>query len=468
MAHQKATLLYQITHDYLTLLPNRILLRERLQQALHEEQPQSRSIALLVMDLNGFKEINHTLGHQTGDILLQQVGQRLKESLHEDVMVARLGGDEFAVLLTSGSDASNAAAVATKILTTLEEPFELNKLQVNVHASIGIALSPEHGTDADALFQKADIAMYVAKRNKNGFAVYTSEQNQNNRRQLSLMAELRRAMTEDQLFLVYQPKINLRTGRVYGVEALVRWKHPTLGIIRPARFISLAEQTGLIMPLTLWVLHEALRQCHAWQKMGLDVTTAVNLSVWNLQSQELPDQITGLLKTCAVEPDLLQLEITESAIMMDPARSMETLKRINNMGLKFSIDDFGTGYSSLAYLKKLPVQEIKIDRSFVCNMASDRDDFVIVRSTVDLGHNLGLHVVGEGVEDQKTLERLSDLDCDAAQGFYISRPLPATELTHWLLQTPDKFKQRLPRQLAYTGSSIVAHKDVKETAEDLL
>jgi EAL domain-containing protein (putative c-di-GMP-specific phosphodiesterase class I) len=222
------------------------------------------------------------------------------------------------------------------------------------------------------------------------------------------------------------------------------------------------------MPLTLWVLHEALRQCHAWQKMGLDVTTAVNLSVWNLQSQELPDQITGLLKTCAVEPDLLQLEITESAIMMDPARSMETLKRINNMGLKFSIDDFGTGYSSLAYLKKLPVQEIKIDRSFVCNMASDRDDFVIVRSTVDLGHNLGLHVVGEGVEDQKTLERLSDLDCDAAQGFYISRPLPATELTHWLLQTPDKFKQRLPRQLAYTGSSIVAHKDVKEKAEDLL
>jgi diguanylate cyclase (GGDEF)-like protein len=459
MAHQKATLLYQITHDHLTLLPNRILLRERLEQALHEEQPESRSIALLVMDLNGFKEINHTLGHQTGDILLQQVGQRLKESLNEDAMVARLGGDEFAVLLTSGPDASNAAAVATKILTTLEEPFELNKLQVNVHASIGIALSPEHGNDADGLFQKADIAMYVAKRKKNGFAVYTSEQNHNNRRQLSLMAELRRAMTEDQLFLVYQPKINLRTGRIYGVEALVRWKHPALGIIRPARFISLAEQTGLIMPLTLWVLHEALRQCHAWQKMGLDVTTAVNLSVWNLQSQELPDQISGLLKTCAVEPDLLQLEITESAIMMDPARSMETLKRINHMGLKFSIDDFGTGYSSLAYLKKLPVQEIKIDRSFVCNMATDRDDLVIVRSTVDLGHNLGLHVVGEGVEDQETLERLSELDCDAAQGFYISRPLPATELTHWLFQTPDKFKQRLPRQLAYTGSSTAVYKE---------
>jgi diguanylate cyclase (GGDEF)-like protein len=459
MAHQKATLLYQITHDHLTLLPNRILLRERLEQALHEEQPESRSIALLVMDLNGFKEINHTLGHQTGDILLQQVGQRLKESLNEDAMVARLGGDEFAVLLTSGPDASNAAAVATKILTTLEEPFELNKLQVNVHASIGIALSPEHGNDADGLFQKADIAMYVAKRKKNGFAVYTSEQNHNNRRQLSLMAELRRAMTEDQLFLVYQPKINLRTGRIYGVEALVRWKHPALGIIRPARFISLAEQTGLIMPLTLWVLHEALRQCHAWQKMGLDVTTAVNLSVWNLQSQELPDQISGLLKTCAVEPDLLQLEITESAIMMDPARSMETLKRINHMGLKFSIDDFGTGYSSLAYLKKLPVQEIKIDRSFVSNMASDRDDLVIVRSTVDLGHNLGLHVVGEGVEDQETLERLSELDCDAAQGFYISRPLPATELTHWLFQTPDKFKQRLPRQLAYTGSSTAVYKE---------
>jgi predicted signal transduction protein with EAL and GGDEF domain len=374
--------------------------------------------------------------------------------------VAHLGGDEFAVLSPPGTGVEYASSAAVNILKTFEEPFELNELKINMQASIGIAVYPTHGTTGDMLFQRADIAMYAAKRNKTGFATYTGAQNHNSPRQLTLMGELRRAIVHDQLFLVYQPKVNLRTGKVDGVEALVRWKHPQFGNLLPVRFIPLAEQTGLIMPLTLWVLHEALRQSRAWRQLGLNLHTAVNLSVWNLQSQELPDQIAGLLRTCAVEPDSLQLEITESAIMVDPSRAMETLTRITDLGLKFSIDDFGTGYSSLAYLKRLPVNELKIDRSFVSNMASDKDDLVIVRSTIDLGHNLGLRVVAEGVENRDTVEKLAALNCDAVQGFYMSRPLSAVDLTRWLIQFGDGFKNRLAKGPGYGRLSLLHRKTI--------
>ncbi len=419
---------FRATHDALTGLPNRTLFYEHLGQTILAGQRDRKPAALLIMDLNRFKEINHTLGHRIGDLLLQQVGPRMQGALKKSDMLARLGGDEFAVLLDV-EGAEQATLIARNILKALEEPFVLDGLVLDIQASIGIALFPEHGPNADTLIQRADVAMYVAKRANSGYAVYDSAQDQNSPRRLALMGELRRAIVEDQLFLHYQPKIDLRTGRISGVEALVRWQHPRFGIILPDQFIPLAEQNGLIMPLTLWVLHEALRQCRKWHQAGLELSLAANLSVHNLQSPALPDQVAGLLETCGVAPASLGLEITESSIMADPTRAMEVLKRMSNMGLQFSIDDFGTGYSSLAYLKKLPVDEIKIDKSFVMNMALEEDDVVIVRSTIELGHNLGLKVVAEGVENQEIKDKLTMLGCDAAQGYYISRPLPAEELT---------------------------------------
>ncbi len=438
MQPQKAA--NQSERDPLTLLFNRQALLDRLDQEIRIGQASERCVSLLMLDLDGFKEINHTLGHQIGDDLLRQIAARLSKAMPPSNTVARLGGDEFAVVVPSAEGPEGASEATNEILKSLENSFDLNGLAVNVQASIGIALSPDHGTTADSLMQRADIAMYAAKRTKSGSAMYAPELNHTSQRRLFLMGELRRALIQDQLFLLYQPKVDLQTGETRGVEALVRWEHPQFGVIRPNRFISLAEKTGLIMPLTLWVIHAALRQSQAWQKLGLDLTTAVNLSVWNLQSQELPEQIEGLLETCSVDPARLQLEITESAIMVDPTRVLKNLQRMSSMGLKFSIDDFGTGYSSLAYLKKLPVNEIKIDKSFVLNMPANNDDLVIVRSTIDLGHNLGLNVVAEGVESQEVMRQLALLRCDAAQGFFMSQPIPHTELARWVLESPKELR----------------------------
>ena len=431
----------QSERDPLTSLLNRQALHHRLEREIRSSHAYERRVGLLVLDLDGFKEINHTLGHQIGDDLLQQIAARLSDAIAASHPLARLGGDEFAVIVPGVEDPQEGPRIANEILKSLDNSFELNGLAVNVQASIGIALCPEHGTTADSLMQRADIAMYAAKRTKSGSALYSPELNHTSQRRLFLMGELRRALIQDQLFLLYQPNVDLRTAQTNGVEALVRWEHPQLGVIRPNRFIALAEKTGLIMPLTLWVIHAALRQIEAWQKMGLNLTTAVNLSVWNLQSQELPEQIEGLLKTCAVDPSRLQLEITESAIMVDPGRVLKNLQRMNGMGLKFSIDDFGTGYSSLAYLKKLPVSEIKIDKSFVMQMLANNDDFVIVRSTIDLGHNLGLNVVAEGVESQEVLRQLAAHGCDAAQGFFMSQAIRPAELACWVLESPQRFGQ---------------------------
>ncbi|HWP56871.1 MAG TPA: EAL domain-containing protein [Candidatus Acidoferrales bacterium] len=430
--------------DPLTSLPNRRRLRARLEQEIKASAADNKSVSLLVMDLDAFKEVNHTMGHLVGDELLQQIGQRLSSTLAPPNVLARLGGDEFAIV-APGCGAEDAAVLAAEVLRALEEPFDLNGLRVNVQASIGIALFPDHGRSADNLMQRADMAMYAAKRAKSGYALYSSEQNHNSQRRLLLMGELRRALVQDQLFLVYQPKVNLSTGRTTGVEALIRWEHPQFGVIKPNRFIPLAEKTGLIMPLTLWVIHAALRQCHIWQQLGIEITTAVNLSAWNLQSDQLPEQLEGLLKSCAVDPSRMQLEITESAIMIDPTRALANLKRMRAMGLKFAIDDFGTGYSSLAYLKRLPVSEIKIDKSFVSNIPEDEDDVVIVRSTIDLGHNLGLEVVAEGVESHETLRQLAALKCDAAQGFFMSQPLTDTDLTSWLAESPERLRRLLAK-----------------------
>ncbi|MBI3609570.1 MAG: EAL domain-containing protein [Nitrospirae bacterium] len=432
---QAAALEYQALHDVLTDLPNRTLVQDRLKQAIHAADRENRPLALLIMDLDRFKDVNDALGHHHGDLLLKQVGPRVLSVLRESDTVARLGGDEFAVLLPA-TDINGAAVAARKILEALDRPFVVEGFFLEIGASIGIALFPEHGEDADILMRRADVAMYQAKQSGSGFAVYISEHDRHSPRRLALMGELRHAVERRELVLYYQPKINLKTGRTTGVEALVRWQHPQHGLILPDQFIALAEHTGVIKPLTLWVLSDAARQCRDWQQAGMEFTVAVNLSARNLQDLQLPDQIAEMLQTSGIRPDFLELEITESAIMADPARVLEIISRLKAMGIRFSIDDFGAGYSSLSYLRKLPVAAVKVDKSFVIGMTANEDDAIIVRSTIDLAHNLGLKVVAEGVESQEILDRLVAMGCDAAQGYYISHPVPAEGFTRWLGESP--------------------------------
>ncbi len=430
----EATIKQMAYHDTLTGLPNRTLLHDRLQQAIPAASYENQSTGLLLLDLDRFREINDTLGHHRGDALLKQIGPRLHAVLESSDTIARLGGDEFAVLLPR-TDSEQAALAAVKLLKALEKPFLIEGIPMVIEASIGIALSPEHGETPESLIQHADIAMYVAKEKKTGHALYSPETNKHSPRRLALLGELRNAIENNHLFLVYQPKIHLRTRRVIGLEALVRWQHPQYGVIPPDQFITIAEHSGLIKPLTLWVVKTALDQCKLWQKEGRPPNVAVNLSARNLEDPELPDQIAGLLAASGVAPASLNLEITESALMVNPAHAMEILTRLNGMAIQLSIDDFGTGYSSLGYLKRLPVHQIKIDKSFVKEMATDEEDAIIVRSTIELTHNLGLKVVAEGVESEEVLEKLAALDCDAAQGYHISRPLPPSDLNTWFNET---------------------------------
>ncbi len=427
-------------YDPLTDFPNRTLLHDRLQQAIVNAQRDHRQIALLLMDLDHFKEINDTLGHRRGDILLKNVGLRIQGVLRASDTIARLGGDEFAVLLPS-VDLKEPNLAARKITKILEFPFDIEGLPIDVEASIGIVLYPDHGSDADSLIQRADVAMYAAKQSGSGYTVYTADQDQHSPRRLTLMAELRRAIEEGQLLLHYQPKIDLTTGGVNGVEVLGRWIHQELGVIPPDQFIPLAERTGLIKPLTGWVLDQALRQCRVWSQAGIEISVAVNLSVRNLLNPQLPDQVAELLQHHGILPGCLELEITESSIMADPERAREIVTRLNKMGVQLSIDDFGTGYSSLGYLKRLPVHWIKIDKSFVIHMVANESDAVIVQSTIDLAHNLGLKVVAEGVESQAVYDQLMGLGCDAVQGYYISRPLPVEELIRWLRESRWRLKR---------------------------
>lgn len=422
-------------YDPLTGFPNRVLLQERLGEEIRSGRKEQKMVALLLLDLDRFKEINDTLGHHCGDLLLQEVGSRLRSALWTRDLVARLGGDEFAVLMPL-AEANDAARVAEKVLKTLELPFVIDALPVVVEGSIGIAICPDHGETAEALIRRAEVAMYGAKRGGSGWALYDPKYDRHSPRRLALMGALRQAIEGDQLLLHYQPKVDLKTRRVVGVEALVRWQHPEYGFIPPDQFIGPAEQTGLIRPLTLWVFGAAQRQCAHCRRTGREMDMAMNISARNLHDLRLPDQIAELLQACDVPPGRFEMEITESAIMADPSRALEALTRLRGMGIRFSIDDFGTGYSSLAYLQKLPIDAIKIDKSFTMNMATSKDDAVIVKSTIDLAHDLGLQVVAEGVENQETLDRLTSLGCDAAQGYHISRPLPPAEMLRWLAESP--------------------------------
>ena len=428
---------HQALHDALTGLPNRSLFHDRVDQAIEAARRGSTASAVMVMDLDHFKEINDTLGHYHGDRLLQLVGQRLSSSLRAADTVARLGGDEFAVLLPSVDDPDHAVDVSRKLLDSLGRSFEIDGLSLEVSGSIGIACFPEHGTDGETLLQHADIAMYVAKTAHAGARVYAPEQDGHSVQRLALAGELRRAIADSELVLHYQPKVDVVTGKVVGAEALCRWQHPSLGLLMPAEFVPMAEHTGLITPLTKRVLELALDQIAAWRDEGKHLSVAVNLSARSfLDSQLLEEDLPALLERTAIDPALLELEITESMIVGDPLRARGVLESLHRLGVTLAIDDFGTGYSSLAYLRDLPVDEIKIDRSFVLEMRGDRSGETIVRSIIDLAHNLGMRAVAEGVEDQRLLTRLTELGCDTAQGFHISRPLPADRLERWLESYP--------------------------------
>jgi len=430
---QKDALEYQTLHDPLTGLPNRTLFNDRLRQGILVAHRERRSLVLLIMDMDRFKDVNDTLGHHIGDLLLQQVALRLAATLRQSDTVARLGGDEFAVLPAAGTDLRGGSQAAKKILHALEQPFLVDGRNIDVGASIGIAVCPEHGEEADTLMRHADVAMYVAKRTKRGCAVYAPQHDEHTAAHLALIGELRHAIGHDELVLHYQPTVALASGRTIGVEALVRWWHPKHGLTPPDKFVPAAEETELIQPLARWVLSQGLGQLRRWVDAGLDIDLSVNLSAWNLHDPDFPDMTSDLLDSFGVEPARLKLEITESSIMAHSA--IETVTRLSTLGVGLSIDDFGTGYSSLAYLKRLPVKEIKIDKSFIIGMVDDSASVSIVRPIIELGHNMGLQVVAEGVENRETWDRLVTLGCDLAQGNYMCSPIPAADLTRWLRES---------------------------------
>jgi diguanylate cyclase len=393
--------------------------------------------AIVLFDLDHFKDINDTMCHRYGDRLLTEIGPRVSGVLRECDTLARLGGDEFCLLLPDVGSPEDAVKVARRIMAALDEPFDVDGLNLGIEASCGISMGPADGTSADLLLQRADVAMYVAKDAHSGVTVYSSQLDPNTPDHLALLGDLRHAVTRQEFVLHYQPKASMPSMAVSGAEALIRWQHPNHGLLYPDRFIPEAERSGLIEPMTEWVLDEALRQCREWIDLGgeglnPELTVAVNLSTRTLLDSSLPASVLASLSRWKVPARMLELEITETIIMTDPVRARRILTELAEMGLTISIDDFGTGYSSLAYLRDLPVTQLKIDRSFVQEMGRDLDDAVIVRSVVDLARNLGLQTVAEGVEDADTWEQLCELGCDSAQGYFLARPMPVDAFNSWL------------------------------------
>ena len=419
--------------DGLTGLANRAHLHERGPERLAAAERDKRTAALLLLDLDRFKEVNDTLGHERGDELLQAVSERLRDALREEDLLARLGGDEFAVLLASPHRAA-IPDVATRLRSALERPFALRDVAVTIDASIGIAYSPEHGSDVSTLLRHADVAMYDAKGGRAGIRAYVPEADPYSPERLALLAELRRAIDADELVLHFQPKVSLKSRDVVGVEALVRWQHPERGLLGPGEFLPMAEQTGLIADVTRWVLEAAVAEAASWRAAGRDLPVAVNLAAANVVDANLPDLVAATLARHALPASRLECEISENTVMADPRRTHDVLARLRALGVRLSLDDFGTGRSSLSYLKRLPLDEVKIDRSFVAGMAEDDGDAAIVRATIDLARHLGLEVVAEGVETEQVLVGLARLHCDIAQGFLIGRPQPAAALADWLKQ----------------------------------
>jgi diguanylate cyclase (GGDEF)-like protein len=388
-------------------------------------------VALILLDLDRFKEINDALGHHLGDQLLRKIGPRLQTELRAQDIIARLGGDEFAIV-PRGTNAQVATAAAAKLLTALRQPFDVEGLSLHADASIGIAVCPDHGTSGAALLQRADVAMYRAKAARRGWQLYAFEPHENARDRLQTTEDLRLALAHGELVLHYQPKLQVRAGTVVGVEALVRWPHSGRGLVYPDVLVPLAEQTGLMRSVTSIVLKAAIQQCSEWRRAGMELSIAVNLSMADLIDMQLPTEIGNLLATFDLPSRALELEVTESTLMIDIERSQAVLEMLRTLGVQLAVDDYGTGYSSLAYLQQFPVDELKLDKSFVLKMGEEPSAAAIVQSTIDLAHRLGLRIVAEGVETQAQLRELDRLGCDVAQGFYISRPVPAAEATAWL------------------------------------
>ena len=439
LARKQAENEYQASHDHLTDLPNRLLFLRSLATAIEEAEDAGGTIGVMLMDLDHFKEVNDALGHHFGDKLLAAIGPRIAQSLREGDLMARLGGDEFGVLLTNLADEETASVVAEKIVEGLRRPIRVEELDLDVSGSVGVALYPAHSEDPEMLLRHADVAMYAAKESGLGFEVYDEIIDRYKPELLTLVTQVRPAIEDNQFRMYLQPKIRLSDGRVAGAEALIRWEHPTLGRLSPADFIPMVEKTVLLKPLTYWAIEDVVRTLRSWADYDVRLPVAVNLSPRSLLDQDLPDLVGGLLERFDVPAALLKLELTESFLVADSGRSDTVLNELARLGVGLSIDDFGTGFSSLSYLKRLPIEELKIDRSFVSHMLVRADDFTIVRATVELGRNLGLRVVAEGVQDRETFDRLGDFGCDEAQGFYIAKPLDPEAFWLWLSAREAEF-----------------------------
>ncbi|MCB1971130.1 MAG: EAL domain-containing protein [Geminicoccaceae bacterium] len=430
-------------HDALTGLPNRVLLHDRINQALAMAERQKKPMAILLLDLDKFKQVNDNLGHHVGDLLLQAVGPRLSGPLRKTDTLSRLGGDEFAVLLPPATDVATARSVAERLVEEILDPFSIEGMSLDLGVSIGVAVYPQHGSDLETLINNADAAMYKAKRGRLGYCVFDTEQDYQDTQKTHLQRQLKAAIDNGDLTVLYQPKVMGGDWRVAGMEALVRWEHPQRGILQPSEFIPLAEQTGLIMPLTLAVLNTCLEAQRQWRHADLDLSLAVNLSGKWLQDKTFPRILKLLLANWHGRADRLLLEVPESAIMNDPDGTLEVMRGIHEQGISLSLDDFGTGYSSLPMLQRLPIDELKIDRGFIDEMASDRGSAVVVRSVVKLAHGLGLRVVAEGVENRVTADWLSGLGCDQLQGFYFARPMAADTVPDWIDANEREVQARL-------------------------
>jgi diguanylate cyclase (GGDEF)-like protein len=440
--HEAADKHYQARHDALTGLANRTMFTERLEAALATRRGDT-VVAVMLMDLDAFKEVNDTLGHDIGDALLQKIASGLAAAVEPPGLVSRLGGDEFAMVIAV--DRADVALISHNILAAAQRPVEIRGILLEVRASLGVALCPEQGNDTATLLREADVAMYQAKANKSGVEVYDAHRDQYTTRRLLLVGDLHHALQTSALHLYYQPKAEVSSGRITGVEALLRWTHPRYGAVTPYEFIPVAEHSGLIRPLTLWVLRTALDQLAEWHVEGIDLTMAFNVSARSVIDSELVSDIDHLLAAARMDPAKLTLELTESSLPADRSRSERVLAGLAGLGVRLAIDDFGTGYSSLSRLKRLPVHEVKIDRSFVAGMAARHDDHAIVQSTISLAHNLGLTVVAEGVEDEITWHRLEQLGCDSVQGYYVSPPLPGPLLAGWLRHREPRHAMLEPR-----------------------
>ena len=417
--------------DTLTNLPNRALFDDRLNSTVARSLRKGESFAAIVLDLDRFKYINDVLGHESGDFVLKEVATRLNTTLRPYDTVARLGGDEFALLLQDVTDQDVLAAVS-RISSIFDEPVTLNNQPIDISCSIGIANYPEHGEDASTLLRRADMAMYSAKRSDKIFAFYDPNCDEHREEHLSLLSEIKRAIEKDELQLFFQPKVTLGDSSVLSVETLLRWQHPSRGLIPPSEFIPFAEQTGAIRLITRWLITKAMIQARNWIDQGLMVKISVNISARDLLDVDFSKYVSKRLEENNVRPEMICMEITESALMEDPVKARRTVEELHNLGLSISIDDYGTGYSSLAYVKNLPVNELKIDREFIKNMIDNKEDIAIVRSTIELGHNLGLTVVAEGIEHEEEMQMLKDFGCDQVQGFLISKALTASDMETWI------------------------------------